>query len=426
MFNFIIPEISQTAGVLNDGSLIGAISQSNPTAVLMGESLITISQVLRKDVTATGSTFTDVTTAATDATTGDFNPFGTNATMSLGDAFYFRTLNNVDTHVFYAQVSTQGVGTWTMALQEWNTTADQWETVTGLVDSSNGFKAGTGVYKISYTSGAEGSVRLDDASPKYIWHRVVLTSFTSVTTAPILSRIWCADTSISYRNLTTAWTTGVFTSVPSEMLPRINDCILFVCPGKTMGVDVTVTTAESANFTRTWKYLNSSGQSVALAGVSDPSNGLTTTGSHNIRFTVPTDWTTQSITDSNSAVQTGFILCLQITSITTEGPTAPTHSTAFTRSFGASTTMGVQTPTAITIKAVTVDEPMATTGTGAVTLALYNLTTGTSADIAIPASPTYPLNVDISDLSLAINDKFGLFYTSGSRAFTSVPVILHG
>lgn len=86
MFNFIIPEISQTAGVLNDGSLIGAISQSNPTAVLMGESLIIISQVLRKDVTTTGSTFTDVTTAATDATTGDFNPFGTNAEPAFSSA----------------------------------------------------------------------------------------------------------------------------------------------------------------------------------------------------------------------------------------------------------------------------------------------------------------------------------------------------
>lgn len=159
-YSHLIPAISPTAGDLNDGSLIGSINQSNPTAVLMGESLISIAQVLRKDITLTGSTLTDVTTAATDSTTGDFNPFGTSATMSLGDAFYFRTLNNIDTHVLYAQVSTQGVGTWTMSLQEWNATTDQWETVTGLLDTSSG----TG---FSCTMGSDIGITAGDALVSY-------------------------------------------------------------------------------------------------------------------------------------------------------------------------------------------------------------------------------------------------------------------
>lgn len=424
MITHFLPLISSTSGSLNDGSILGEVSQSNPTAVLMGESLVTIAQVLVKDVTATGSTLTDVTTAATNATTGDFNPFGSLSTMSLGDAFYFRTPAGVDTHVFYAQVPTAGVGTWTMDVQEYNTTTDAWQSVTGLVDNSNGFKAGTGVYKISYTSGTEGLVRLDDSSPKYVWHKVVLTAFTSASVAPVLSRIWAADTAVSYRNLTVPYTTGVFTTIPAEMLPRIGDCLQFVCPGITMGLDVVVATAESSNFTGQWQYINASGAYVALSGVSDPSNGLTTTGTHNIRWTVPADWGVQSITDSNNNVQTGYILCKRITAIGTEGPVAPVHATSFVRSFGASTTSGIQVFSATTIRAVTLGEPLTITGTGAVSLNLSNLTTGTSVAIAIPASPTWPLNIDTVDLALAANDKYGLFYASGTRSFNSVEMIL--
>lgn len=424
MITHFLPLISSTAGDLSDGSIIGSVNQSNPVAVLMGESLINIAQVLVKDVTPTGSTLTDVTTAATNATTGDFNPFGSVSTMSLGDAFYFRTANNVDTHVFYAQISTAGVGTWTMDVQEYNTTTDAWQSVAGLVDASNGFRAGVGTYKISYTSGAEGLVRLDDSSPKYDWHKVVLTGFTSASTAPVLSRIWCADTSVSYRNLTTAYTTGNYSSVPAEMLPRIGDCLQFVCPGITMGLDVTVAAAESSNFTTRWEYINASGVSVALSGVSDPSNGFTVTGANNIRWSVPSDWGQQSVTDSNNNVQTGYIVCKRITAIGTEGPVAPVHATSFVRSFGNATTSGVQVFSATTIKAVTIGEPLTITGTGAVTLNLSNLTTGTSSSIAIPATPTWPLNIDTPDLVLAVNDKYGLFYASGSRSFNSVELIL--
>lgn len=46
-----IPLIGPTAGPGNDGVVVGSIAQSAPTAVLLGESLITLAQVLRKDIT---------------------------------------------------------------------------------------------------------------------------------------------------------------------------------------------------------------------------------------------------------------------------------------------------------------------------------------------------------------------------------------
>lgn len=106
MITLHVPEISSTAGDLSDGIFVGKINQVNPTAVLLGETLVTISQVLRKAVTATGATWQDFTTEATNATAGDFAPFGTASDMSSGDAFYIRTTNDVDTHSIYAQIST--------------------------------------------------------------------------------------------------------------------------------------------------------------------------------------------------------------------------------------------------------------------------------------------------------------------------------
>lgn len=52
MISLRIPEISASAGDLSDGVFVGTINPVNPTAVLLGETLVAISQVLRKAVTA--------------------------------------------------------------------------------------------------------------------------------------------------------------------------------------------------------------------------------------------------------------------------------------------------------------------------------------------------------------------------------------
>lgn len=67
MFSLSIPILGPTAGPGNDGVVVGTVAQSTPTAVLLGESLVSIAQVLRKDITATGTTWADLTIAATDA-----------------------------------------------------------------------------------------------------------------------------------------------------------------------------------------------------------------------------------------------------------------------------------------------------------------------------------------------------------------------
>lgn len=414
MFSLSIPILGPTAGPGNDGVVVGSVAQSTPTAVLLGESLVSIAQVLRKDITATGTTWADLTIAATDATTGDFSPFGAVANMSLGDSSYVRTLNDEDTHHFYAQIAVPGVGTWTMGLQEWNETTDTWETVTGLVDASNGFKAAVGVHKLSYTSGAEGRVRLDDASPKYVWHRFTLTAFTSATTAPVLSRIWSAKDTLSYKNVTTAHTSTDFSSLPADILPRIGDCLLTVHPGPSYGEDSIITRSASANYTTEQHYLATDNTYKPLADVSDETNMYRVAPSateRKARWTAPSDWSSKSITDKDGVVHTGFITCMRITAIATEGPVQPPQVNCKTRSFGDANTTGIEVYTATSIKAVSISRigmPSAT----AVVAQLLNMSTGKGSSFTIPANAT-SVNVDIADLPLAIGNRWGLSHVSG-------------
>lgn len=426
MLTLHIPEISSTSGINSDGVFIGSINSINPVAVLLGESLVSISQVLRKAVTTSGATWVDYTTEALNVATSDFAPFGSASDMSIGDAFYFRTLNNEDVHSIYVQIATAGVGSWTLGLQEWSVVNDQWEDVTGLVDNSNGFKAGVGVYQISYTSGAEGLVRLDDISAKFIWHRIVIKTFTSATTAPILSRLWSADTVIKYRDITTPYTTGVFTTIPQEILPRIGDCLIFICSAATMGLDITVTTAESANFTSTWKYIKSNGTYGTLSNVSDPSNGMTVVGTHKIRFSIPTDWGSRSITDKDGVVHTGFIICRQTTTVSVESPVAPSHNTVKTKSLGTGNVSGIKMYANIVVKAISIPRigiPSAT----AVDIAVLNLTpsnlTNISSTITIPANAV-SANIDIQDITFNANEELGISCLSNTGTVKDVDLIL--
>lgn len=425
MLSIQIPEISSVAGDLSDGVFVGKINKVNPTAVLLGETLVPISQVLRKAVTASGAIWQDFSTEATNATTGDFAPFGSASDMSAGDAFYIRTANDEDVHSFYVQISTAGSGTWTLGLQEWNTATEAWEDVTGLNDTSLGFTAGAGIYQISYTSGAEGLVRIDDASPKYVWHRFVLKTFTSAVTAPILSRIWSANEVLKYKNVTTAHTSTDFSSLPSEILPRINDCLIMVFPNLAMGEDVVITRAASTNYTSTMLYLASDNTSKQFQGVSDESNMYQVAASsveRKRRWTMPTDWVSKTITDKDGVIHTGYIACMRITAISVEGPVAPPQVTCKARCFGDANTDGIKFFAATTIKAVSISR-IGIPSTTAMVAQLLNLTTGKGSSITIPANTVSSLNVDIDDIVYAANDKLGFAYQSGN-AIKDIEIIL--
>ena len=149
---------------------------------------------------------------------------------------------------------------------------------------------------------------------------------------------------------------------------------------------------------------------------------------YNVTITAPVDWVAKAQTfkpTGGDVTVTAFWLRERTTAVSTYGPAQTVYANVKAKKFGFGNVLGIKAPIATTIRALTLEEPASSTGSGAVGLQIANLITGASVAITIPASPTWPLNLDITDIALAANDEYGIFYTSGTRVFTSVSVIMH-
>ena len=400
MINLNLSFVSPSAGRNNDGVLRGRINPSQFIASFLASKIIPVMQVLREDISTNGTTLVDVTTAATDSTANDFAPFNTTVTMSDGDSFYFRTQNDADVQSFFVQVATQGVGTWSIDVQEWNTTTEAWESVAGLVDGSNGFRNALGVYRISYSSGAEGKVRLTaNQSTKFLWHRVVLKNPTVITTAPILSRIWVLGKVFNFTDISSATNSSNWVVLPTEILPVVNDfyCI-FVHPGPPIGMDANVVQAESANFTTTKQYLASDNSWKSIPDLVDPSNMFHTLGNAKIRWSRPSDWTSMTQT-INGVAYTGYFERCIVTAIAVQGAVAPARISASSRALGEGNAIGiVLTAQTLNYATFTIGSNNATVGT---VFSLMNAESGKTSTMTIPITVDESADVSTGKITLS-------------------------
>lgn len=203
MFSRRFPELSATCGQRGDGIPLGAVDDSELVAAVLVDKIIPIEKVLREDVTPTGRTLVDITTAATDVAAGDFQPFGTLATMGLDDAFYFYVPDGKECDTMHVAIATPGVGTWTIGLQEWDTAAESWLDMPISLDDSNAFRAAVGVHKIKWTHTKNGMLKLHHTdAAKHAWHRLYIKTFTSASTAPVLSRLWAEAVVVNRQDMT--------------------------------------------------------------------------------------------------------------------------------------------------------------------------------------------------------------------------------
>ena len=130
------------------------------------------------------ATYVDVFTNLSNAT--PFQPFGSTTTMDAGDALFIHpSLNTAATayNRIYFNVTTAGVGTYTIRIQRYNGTSDAWENQTIATDTTNAFKT-LGIGYIEFTPTVHGNTRLQqqDASREY-WTKIELLSLTSATVA---------------------------------------------------------------------------------------------------------------------------------------------------------------------------------------------------------------------------------------------------
>lgn len=512
-YNILIPVVSATAGDNADGSLIGSALESNFAGAFTDVRLAAAVTAYRKDVAGSSFTFADLSTPLNEDTVSDAAPFGTNAQMSAGDKFYISCSNVIK--ALYFQVATAGVWSGTMAFKCSTDGLTANHTITAVVDDSNGFRAGTGVYKLTPTLPANivafSPVPGDVPSMRWI---VFEPSVTSVTTAPVLTRAWLEheDGSITYINLSSNINSDLITDGsghPPNFFPTVGSSTFYAFADKPKGMVRKVFQRAADVRTRVIEYLASDNTWKTLTGWTDPSNDfkngpasqtdMTITGitaanpcvitalvnhgrsvndqvhitavvgmtaingkdlkvtavtantmtvnldssgytaytsggtaslfiEYNVNIVAPSDWASKSqtfTTSSGDVTVAGYYLRERTTAVSTIGPAQIVRSNVRAKQFGNANTAGIASPFALTLKGVTIMEPLSESGSGAVSIQISNLTNGESTTFEIPASPTYPVNVDFTDLVLAANERLGMFYVSGSKTLTSVSVIIH-
>lgn len=437
-YSHIIPVLSLTSGGNNDGALIGSVLESNFAGAFTDVHIADNVYVYRKDLTGSSFSFENISTAAGNDTTSDFLPFGTNTQMTAGDKFYLSCDHEIEELFF--KIDTPGVWTGTMTIKYSTDGQTASATVQGVVDDTNGFKAAQGIHKITFTKPtnivAFSPVPGDVPSKKWF---VFEPTITAVTTAPILSRVWIHHSEDASIDMSSLINLDVITSGgghPPTFFPIVDSATYYAFSNPAFGMERRIFRRQDNVRTRVVEYYANDNTWKPLQGWNDPSddfrNGPATQAAtatqYSVRWTVPSDWSskTLSFTTSSGAVQkTGYFIRERTTAVSAYGPAQTTLSNVSARQFGDANTAGVVVPIATTIRAITLDEPLSISGTGENVIQIFNLTKGTSTSATIPATPTWPLNIDVTDISLSANDKYGVFVTSGSRVLTSTALTIH-
>jgi hypothetical protein len=420
-FNF--PVISSTSGEDQDGVILGNITSSSYTAAFFAERLCPIELVLREDKTTTGSSWLDVTSAATSATPADFAPFGILADMSDEDAFYYHTTGDKSCNKIDVQISTVGVGTWTMAIQEWDRTNEVWSDMV-MVDGSNGLRAGVGIYTIAFTHTKTGnnSLKLQSTDEaRHVWHRIVVRDITEKTVAPVLSRLWVYGDTDGYTDVTVPLATGDWTGIPAEFLPLVGSSYIRVHPGVPLGEDVTVTSVASTNYTAVREYLANDNTWKPMTGLSDTSVNFTVIGTHKIRWTRPIDWLSKTIT-INSVAYTGHFERTRISVVDVAGPVATGQWQASSWSLGGTSAKGVIMGKAVTYSYATMNAG-ANNATSDIVLSLINAETGDISSFIVPETVDDSYQVAGGRLNLSVPISFAVGQTMLMTCVSGGPLL---
>lgn len=437
-YSHIIPVLSLTSGSNNDGALIGDVLETDFAAALTDVHIADSILVYRKDKTGSGFIFEDVSTPAGDDTISDFLPFGSNTQMSNGDELYLSC--DTDIEALFFRIATPGAWTGTIEIRYSNSGQTANMLVQNIVDNTNGFRASAGIYRISFTVPTDlvAFTPVPGEIPSKKW-LVIKANATAITTAPVLTRAWlhCADH--DFIDLSTGINQDIISQGaghPPNFFPIVDSATYYAFSNPAFGMERDIYRRQDNVRERVAEYYANDNTWKPLQGWNDPSddfrNGPATQAAtatrYSVRWTVPSDWSSKTlsfITNSGTVQKTGYWIRIRTTSVTAYQPAQTTLSNVSARQFGDANTEGIKVPVATTIRAITLDEPLAISGTGENIVQIFNLTKGTSVSATLPASPTWPLNVDVTDLALSVNDKYGMFVTSGSRVLTSTALTIH-
>jgi len=305
---FIGGNLGNIAGPESDGVLIGQMTATDPTKVLLkakAERGLCISD--------DGGLYVNETTPWSEATADDVEIIP--ATPVAEDACYFGHATAKHTTISM-DITTAAVAlVATIVWEYWDGSA--WVAVTGLTDNTTGLTAATGVRTVVSDANADWEKCLVDGVNAF-WKRVRVSAFTSITTAPqVGSGHVVLDVAAWTDDLTDFTDAGTDDVVALSVVPTVGDGLYVGYTEKFCKLKIVVGQARTGTATLALKYWDGTAfTAIPAADIDDDSIGWSATaGTHYIHFVPPTDWVTTTAANGPNG-QVGFFVVMELTVLT--------------------------------------------------------------------------------------------------------------
>ena len=445
MFTIRMAEISDHAGNAGDGIVRGFIYDDTPSTMVStsieGPEPI---GAFNLDLAGGNIDFTDYHVEAVSGVSNSFLPWGTNATFSIGDCLYVSSSEPITQARFTIDTGAVWVS---------SSSGDQFEirdstdgvhpnrvlTITG--DTSNGFR-NTGTVTIDFVP--------SDALPRQSWTPVpgliaaaewiciAPKGYVSSTVSPKMSMTYLLGNGMDHNDITTIYNApmadGTFAVAPNVVyFPDAETIFSLTAPAPILDIEVH---QKSANYyNHIWEYYSTSGVWTAFINVNDPSNGLkngpaTLTVNppelFHVRWQLPSDWDSVSLTIPGLGVVIGAHVRLRITTVLNVGPTPPPYARARGRTLdnaGGVIHLAQATYSALTFEASV--PPASNTAAQ-----LFNMNSRASAVVSFPAHVKsscniLPLQRLVLSSPVTVNPGESLFITwQGGDVLQDVELVL--
>lgn len=377
MNTFSFAELSATAGVDGDGVQKGRVIPSQLVGGYVKADTSVGVRVFRKDRAGMASTFTDLTEEAHTADPNSLVLFGTDGTITEDDSSYISCPHKVA--AVWLQLDTPAV--WDgegieVFYSNDGITANT--PVPNLVDPTNGFRNEAGLYRVSWDvpDDVEAFSPIPADIPIMNWFVCKFKGVTSMTTAPLFSRVWAQHSpeaphyfynrDEAYGGLTADDDFGELADIEGFYTGDSSQNLIF--PFLAYGLDITTHRAIEAVVDGVAEYLADDGTWKELQDFSDTSagyhNGPVALGdpveNFSMRWAIPDDWSerTESFLleeGGPTESKTGYHFRYRMTSIV---PTGPSHFGLLrlrVKAFGDDNSYGVYHKEAASYSAITYD-----------------------------------------------------------------------
>lgn len=395
MRDFRFPELSPTAGELNDGVVRGRIERSLVETGQAKVAFVSGITAFRKDTSPTGViTYVDVSAEMVSDTANSFLPWGDTSSFSVGDELW--VAGDADICELYPEVDVAGV--WAgdgLEIFE-SLDGETLTAVTGLVDNSDGFRVAGGNL-IEFDVGARKLIAPQFGTPKKKYIVIRPKNITAVTTAPQLRRMRasCSEVELGWVDVTSFYngdpTDGTFPPL-GDIFVTLNSHAVLGFKGIAGAYIQYIHQALEPVAIRTHDYFDGTNWQ-PLLGVVDASagstNGPVTLGDGMQEFMtswpIPSNWPKVAMT-FGSTTYTAHWLRVRPSSILEYRPSKPTLGRVRSLSYGPGLAVGLYHNAAKTWLGCDYQMPIASATD--IVFELVSATTGAAVSVTIPSGET--------------------------------------